>query len=190
LLSVSAAAWKAGNPFNGTVFLLAAVATIVLASRSDRAVTMASTGRMILGGGMIAFGWLYPHFLEGDDDLRYLWAAPLGLIPCPSLSLTLGVLLLLEAPAPRTLLRLLGGLGAFYGLLGWLWLGVTVDVALLVGSSILLSTTARRPAEVLRGGDGILRTAAEAKGSPSGRDPRGHGSCSREVDGLRSGCRR
>jgi hypothetical protein len=47
-----------------------------------------------IGVSMIAFGWLYPHFLESHPATTYLFAAPTGVIPCPTLSLVIGFALL------------------------------------------------------------------------------------------------
>lgn len=73
LLSVSVTTWSYGNPFNGALFLLAAMATLLLALRSGGGeITMASMGRIVPGAAMIAFGWLYPHFLEEGSTFDYL----------------------------------------------------------------------------------------------------------------------
>lgn len=34
---------------------------------------------------MLAIGWIYPHFLDGPA-VDYLHAAPVGLVPCPTLA--------------------------------------------------------------------------------------------------------
>jgi hypothetical protein len=64
LLSVSVLAWAYKNPFNGAVFLLAAIAVLAFglhqpSEKVDRAPVWAT----VAGAVMIIFGWVYPHFL-------------------------------------------------------------------------------------------------------------------------------
>ena len=102
LLSVAAAAWLAGNPFNAGVFFLLAIALSTMAARLP--VEPMQTGRgplRAIGALMLAFGWIYPHFLEADSWWRYLYASPLGLIPCPTLSAVIGTTTS-GSPAPLT----------------------------------------------------------------------------------------
>ena len=91
---------------------------------------------------MIAFGWGYPHFLEGHPT-SYLFAAPLGLLPCPSLSVASGFALLGNGLGARAWSITLSVLGLFYGLFGVLRLGVLIDIG-LVGGAIVLFITAMR----------------------------------------------
>jgi len=71
-----------------------------------------------LGVAMIAFGWLYPHFLTFGPVTRYLVAAPMGLIPCPTLSLVIGFALLAGGLSSRAWSIVLAVVGLFYGLFG------------------------------------------------------------------------
>jgi hypothetical protein len=141
LVSVSAFAWAYGNPFNGLVF---AVASIVLAVLAVRAPAAARAQRRelwsaVLGGVLVAFAWTYPHFLSGHPLYAYLVAAPMGLIPCPTLALVVGLCLIGNSPAGRTWTATLGAVAAFYGLFGVLRLGVMIDLVLLVGAVGLLA---------------------------------------------------
>lgn len=143
LFSVAALAALGGNPFNGSVFLITAVGTLIPGLRRDGETTVLS-GRSLrwFAGLMMAFGWAYPHFLEDTPGVRSLWAAPLGLIPCPTLSMVTGLVLLAKNAVPPPAALLIGVSGLLYGVLGWLWLGVAWDVALLAGAAVLLSRTA------------------------------------------------
>jgi hypothetical protein len=140
LLTVSALAWTSGNPFNGGVF---AALFLVLAERARRLhpgpVRIASRGRAGAGALLVAFGWAYPHFLVADSWLAYLYAAPLGLIPCPTLSVMVGITLLFRGFGSRAWSVTLAGAGLVYGVIGVLWLGVTIDLFLLFGSIALLA---------------------------------------------------
>jgi len=148
LLSVALMAKAAGNPFNAIVFLLFAILLIVLGLRlpSDRVVP-APVWVRVVGALMIAFGWVYPHFLEGGSWLRYLYAAPTGLIPCPTLSVVIGLTLLASGFSSRAFSLCLGFLGMLYGVFGVFRLGVTIDLVLLAGSVVLMAVamTMRSP---------------------------------------------
>ena len=140
LISVSAMAWAYRNPFNGLVFLLAAAAVVALGRRRpgekvDRPPLWAAAAGLI----MIVFGWVYPHFLQGGGWLQYLYRSPAGLIPCPTLSLVIGFLLLANGFSSRGLSILLGVLGLFYALFGAFRLGVRLDLVLMLGATALLA---------------------------------------------------
>lgn len=68
----------------------------------------------------------------------YAYAAPLGLIPCPTLALVTGFALFAGGLVSRTWVVVLGAAGASYALFGALGLGVWIDLALLVGATALL----------------------------------------------------
>jgi hypothetical protein len=87
---------------------------------------------------MIVFGWIYPHFLEGGSWFRYLYAAPMGLIPCPTLSFTIGFAMIANGFSSRSWSLVLVVIGVFYGVFGAFRLGVSIDFVLLAGSLLLL----------------------------------------------------
>lgn len=135
LVSVSGFAWAYGNPVNGSSF---AVLTLLLAWMARRtpavAVRRSPHWTSVLGGLLVAFAWSYPHFLVGGSTLAYAIGAPLGLIPCPTLSLMIGVTLIGYGPTTKGWSFVLAAAGVFYALFGALRLGVVIDLALLVGS--------------------------------------------------------
>lgn len=94
LASVAVVAIAFANPFNGLVFTASVLAMTALAIRGDRRpVWRGSAWTRALGLVMIAFAWVYPHFLEGPP-IDYLYAAPVGLVPCPTLAVAIGFALL------------------------------------------------------------------------------------------------
>ena len=144
--SAAACALVFANPFNAMVLGTGAATLAWLAARApDERPALAHGWSRWLGGLLLAFGVWYPHFVQGSA-LAYLYAAPLGTLPCPSLSAAIGVRLLHGARNLRGFDRLLAGLGVFYGAFGALRLGVWIDVILLAGALGLLlrSWPARR----------------------------------------------
>ncbi|MFP4083201.1 MAG: hypothetical protein ACLFVG_10685 [Candidatus Aminicenantes bacterium] len=149
LLSVSILAWIYKNPFNGAVFLLFAVILAVIGLRMPKErIQKPPVWGFIFGALLILFGWIYPHFLENGSWLRYLYAAPMGLIPCPTLSLTIGFAVLADGFSSRVWSITLVVIGIFYSLFGALRLGVHIDFVLLAGALLLLiQTLASKPFE-------------------------------------------
>lgn len=139
LISVGAIAWLSGNPFNGMVFDGAGIAFALIALKlKDERVEFAPLPLLLSGAALFAFGWIYPHFLETTSFLPYLYAAPLGLIPCATLIISIGLALILNGLGSRALSLILAGLGLFYGVTGVFQLGVRVDWVLVLGALLLL----------------------------------------------------
>jgi hypothetical protein len=142
LLSVGILAWIYKNPFNGAIFLLFGIALAIIGLRMPKERTQkAPVWGYIFGVLMILFGWIYPHFLVDGSWFEYLYATPLGLIPCPTLSLTIGFTILANGFSSRVWSMLLVIIGIFYGLFGALRLNVHIDFILLAGALVLLAQT-------------------------------------------------
>jgi hypothetical protein len=138
LLSVSALAWASGNPFNGATFTALALLLIGLATRlSTEPVNVASSFLLLTGALLVAFGWTYPHFLTGDHWTAYTYAAPFGLLPCPTLSAVIGLTLVLGMLRSKAWCMTLAAAGFAYGAMGVFTLGVTLDCGLLAGATLL-----------------------------------------------------
>jgi len=138
VICVSVLAWIYGNPFNGTMFALLAVALLTAALWSPRALVARGPAWAFAAGlAMIAFGGFYPHFLIDRPALSYVVAAPVGLLPCPTLSLLIGFLLLGDGIATPRVSLLIAAVGVLYALMGVMVLGVTLDVGLLAGALLL-----------------------------------------------------
>jgi hypothetical protein len=143
LISVGALALIHRNPFNGIVFLAFSVILSSIAAGLPAAKVRLDNG-WPFGAGvcLILFGTFYPHFLAGGWT-RYLYAAPVGLIPCPTLSVILGLALVLGGFGSRAYSLCLAALGFFYGLFGAFRLGVRIDVVLVAGAAALLAAALR-----------------------------------------------
>ncbi|MCK7460673.1 MAG: hypothetical protein MZU84_00590 [Sphingobacterium sp.] len=86
---------------------------------------------MIIGILMIVFGLVYPHFIDAGSIVKYLYASPAGLIPCPTLSVIIGFLLLYNGFGSQSITLTLIVFGLFYGIFGVLRLGVYLDIFLV-----------------------------------------------------------
>jgi len=140
LASVSVFAWTYGNPFNGAVFAAASAVLAVLGAReaSEQRVAGGSRVAVVVGGAMIGFGWVYPQFGATERWWALLCEAPFGLIPCPTLSVVIGIALLAGGLGSLAWSVALSMLALFYGLFGAWRLGVGIDLALCAASLVLL----------------------------------------------------
>lgn len=137
LFSVSALAWIYANPFNSAIFMLLGILLICVAAGLPRgSVGVSSKWFAVPGAFLIAFGWIYPHFLNGVDAFAYFYFAPAGLIPCPTLSVVIGFTLLLRGLGSRGWCLLLSAAGLFYGIFGAVRLGVMIDWVLVMGALV------------------------------------------------------
>lgn len=144
--SVGLIAWWSGNPFNGVVFAALAMTLVGLATRlrTDR-LSVAPPRLVWPGVGLIVFGWIYPHFLDTRSWWPYLYASPLGVVPCPTLATTVGISLVLEAFRSKAWAASLALAAIFYGAVGVFRLGLLIDIALFVGAIVLGSVAVYVP---------------------------------------------
>jgi hypothetical protein len=154
LLSVSAAAWAGGNPFNGTMFAALFLCLLAFCRRlSNGPVRFAAPIFAVPGAMLVAFGSAYPHFLETNSWITYAYAAPLGVLPCPTLSAVIGATLLFGLLGSPTWSMALVIAGLAYGVGGVFGLDVQLDYGLVAGAWVLLGalisftsfSTARQP---------------------------------------------
>ena len=143
-LSVALLAWWSGNPFNTGVFVAAGIVMLRLAAKM-RSTAILLGSRWQLGAGvlLVAFAAVYPHFLVAASWTAYLYQAPLGLIPCPTIAAIAGVTLMSDGFQSKAWSVGIAMMAAFYGLIGVLWLGVLIDVALIAAAVALLAGPAR-----------------------------------------------
>ena len=139
LLSVSVLTWLSGNPFSGIMFAASGGVLFFIALRLPASgVQVARWWAIVPGILLVIFGWGYPHFLETTSFLPYVYAAPTGLIPCPTLSIVIGFSLLLGRLGSRAWSVIFGVMGIVYGLVGTLILSLALDWVLLIGAVILV----------------------------------------------------
>jgi hypothetical protein len=143
LLSVSLVAWLSGNPFNGTMFALLAAALLwSLASFSHSSMTFMPSAWLAAGGAVAVFGWTYPHFTRAESWMTYLYASPFGILPCPTLSVVIGVTLMGRHLMAVWWQAVLIAAGLLYGAIGVFRLGVVLDWGLLLAALALAAALA------------------------------------------------
>lgn len=143
LASVAMLALLYGNPFNGVVFAVGTLALLALARRgSHEPVRRGPPWMFWAGAASLSFGWVYPHFLDATP-VAYLIAAPLGLVPCPTLAVAIGAALLGGGLGARAWSLTLATLGLFYGAFGVLRLGVFLDAGLILAAAVLFVAALR-----------------------------------------------
>jgi hypothetical protein len=139
VVSVATFAWLSGNVFNGFLFSLLACLIIIFGLKaSNNTITASQISFVVIGIIMITFGLIYPHFVGADSFLKYLYASPVSLIPCPTLSIIIGLLLVYNGFDSQSLTLTLIFYGLFYGIFGTMKLGVTIDLFLIFGTLSLL----------------------------------------------------
>jgi hypothetical protein len=138
LASVAATAWLSGNPFNGMVFVALFAGLARAAFHLPGApLRMASSAWLAGAAAVVGFGSVYPHFIRAESWVDYAVSSPFGVIPCPTLSVVIGMTLAIANLRTRawTAPLLLGGV--LYAALGVFALGVALDVGLFVAAGLL-----------------------------------------------------
>lgn len=139
VIPVATFAWLSGNHFNGILFTVLAILTFIFGLKaSSDAIIASQITFVVIGILMIAFGLIYPHFISADSFLKYFYASPAGLIPCPTLSIIIGLLLVYNGLSSQPITLALIVFGLFYGIFGTLKLGVYIDLFLVFGTLSLL----------------------------------------------------
>lgn len=190
LASVSALAWLHASYFNAALSTLLVLGLGAIALRLPRdPLVLSPAWSRLAGAALLAFGWFYPHFLDGQPWPLYLVAAPTGLLPCPTLSVVIGASLTARGFGSKAWSSLLAAAGLFYGVFGALRLEVRLDFILGAGST-LLALAALLPRELgwahapagfspprvratrdQNAGGSLPKIAANVPAPPSGRSP-------------------
>jgi hypothetical protein len=93
---------------------------------------------------LMVFGWTYPHFLERNPWTAYLYAAPMGLLPCPTLATVIGATVMLDFLDSTRWTASVAIAGLVYAAIGVLRLEVSLDYGLLAGAALVLGALADR----------------------------------------------
>lgn len=166
LLSVAVVALRAGNPFNAFVFGALAIAVAIAGGGASR--DPIAIEHPVLATIFLAFGWTYWHFVEGSFAI-VTYGTPLGVIPCPTLALLVGLALLTGVFRHRSFAWIVTIAAAAYGLFGLFVLRVGIDVVLVFGALILAFFAMGE----LSGARGASQRRARARGSVARGDADG-----------------
>ncbi len=148
VVSASAVAFAFQDPFNGFGLGVVAVAVAALAwPAPERPAPPRLPPRWatLTGAALLVYAWLYPHFVGAHGPLADLFAAPVGVVPCPSLALAAGAALVLDlaaTPGGRGSAGVLAVAALAWGLFGALRLGVELDAGLVAGGVALAARAA------------------------------------------------
>lgn len=135
--TVAALAWWSGNPFNGSVFTVFTITLIAIAARLPASpITVGAPSAVWAGASCCALAWSYPHFLSGTWT-QYFYAAPLGLLPCPTLALCVGLSLITQSFGSMRWTIVVFAASFTYGVIGVFALGVALDWTLIAGAMML-----------------------------------------------------
>jgi len=141
-MSVCVFASLQGNFFNAAVFALLVIMSIYATVGSGNEVIKGNRSWPdIIGLLLIIYGLFYPEFLNANSLVEYAYAAPTGLIPCPTLAVLTGFALLYNGFGSVKWAMTLVISGMFYGLFGVFYLKMYLDWFLVAGASILLLNT-------------------------------------------------
>ena len=150
IVSVVVLALMTANPVTSIVlggYVGAAIAIVV--RMPPQSIHVAASWRVFAGGVAMLFGLVYPHFLDHAAPLQYLYGAPLGIVPCPTLAAAVGANLTIDSLGSRSWSLLLVAAGGFYGVFGALRLDVSLDW-LLVATVLLLLASLPRTGRMVR----------------------------------------
>jgi len=143
--SVALVAARSGNLFNALTFaVIAALLLRAAISLPTGPVTLTSPGWVCAGTALVAFGGVYPHFLQAETWAAYLYASPFGLLPCPTLAVLLGLTLVCDGLRSTRWSAPLSAAGILYGLIGVAILRVWLDAWLLMGALLVAVLSAGR----------------------------------------------
>jgi hypothetical protein len=145
-----------GNPVNAAGLAMAVALLAVIAFRLPREpIAPAPPWSVAAGLVVIGFALAYPHFVEVESVLGYIYSSPVGLLPCPSLALAIGFALLGGGFRSRLHASVLASFGLLYGIGGILGLGVLLDLGLAAGSIALLGAVFASRAREAAPGEGV-----------------------------------
>ncbi|MBP2652518.1 MAG: hypothetical protein H6Q73_87 [Firmicutes bacterium] len=130
--SVAVNAVVYGNPFHFITFAFLAIFAILELYKSKNEFYVLNLNvRCIVAITFVIIGFWYPEFVKTTPAALILFS-PAGIIPCPTLLITLGMLTLAYPKVNMTQYTITALLGFCYGLIGVFKLNVSIDVALIL----------------------------------------------------------
>jgi len=131
-LSVSINAFLYGNPFHLISFsILLVITTFVLLFTQNDINIPAMNINTLISMIFIGFGLWYPEFVNASD-LQLLLLSPVGIVPCPTLLVTIGLLNLSFPGINKIQYFVTLAVGMLFGIIGFFILKVNLDILLLM----------------------------------------------------------
>jgi len=132
LLSVTINALVFGNPFHAVTFGILTLTALVQLFVSKETIQIAESKWIIaIALFFIFMGLWYPEFVDGNV-LMLLAVSPVGVIPCPTLLTTIGLLILIMPSVNRSQYVITIMMGIVYGVIGVFVFKVYLDITLLI----------------------------------------------------------
>lgn len=132
LLSVTINAIIFGNPFHAFTFgILALTSLVPLVVRQETIQLSNSKRTMAIALFFIFMGLWYPEFVD-KNALLLLVVSPVGVIPCPTLLTTIGLLTLIMPSVNKFQYLITIIMGIVYGVIGVFVFKVYLDITLLI----------------------------------------------------------
>ena len=131
-ISVTINALAFGNPFHAVTFGILALTALVQLFVNKGNIQIAEN-KWIMASALffIFMGLWYPDFVN-KDALMLLVVSPVGVIPCPTLLTTIGLLMLIVPSVHRFQFIITIIMGIVYGVIGVFILEVHLDITLLI----------------------------------------------------------
>lgn len=137
--SVAVIASINGNYFNGGFFVILLGFVFIEFFRRRNEIETVFFGRHTWGENvknafcfaMILLGLLYPHFVNVSPVL-FIFLSPLGIIPCPTLTVVMGLLNLFYPRVSKGVYTAATLMALFYGITGVFLLQVYMDIPLML----------------------------------------------------------
>lgn len=131
-LSVTVNAFIYGNPFHAVTFLILTVTALVQLCFGKKNIEITrSRTTLTIAFFFIFIGIWYPDFI-GKNLFMLLFVSPAGVIPCPTLLTSIGLMTLVSSGISKTQYIITAIMGLIYGIIGVFVLKVYLDIALLV----------------------------------------------------------
>jgi hypothetical protein len=145
LESVALASSAHGSAFHAISLALLALVIAALGElgelRTD-AIAVAPPARVLVGIALIAYALCYPHGVAAPW-YRALWAAPVGIAPCPTLALVAGVVIVADGFGSRALPGVVALWTVSYAYFGIVRLDVLADAGLVLAALGLVCVMVR-----------------------------------------------
>ncbi|AET66141.1 hypothetical protein Desor_0437 [Desulfosporosinus orientis DSM 765] len=130
--SVTVHALIFGNPFHAATFgLLAIISLVQLIGRKETIQISQSKWISTIALSAIFLGLWYPEFVD-KSALMLLMVSPVGVIPCPTLLITIGLLILIMPSVSSLQYLITIIMGLVYGIIGVFVFQVYLDITLLI----------------------------------------------------------